>query len=618
MSPPAPRGRASPPSTDPLVVVTLLGAAAAVVVWCGTAASYAAGVGACPVPAPREALSLLARAIQRHPSLFALSAACRPNRVLFWLATAMLTLLMAATAWRLTARSPASVNGRRRRSLDRAPVMGGGWGRRVRRRKGPRTRIAGIGGSDAGATWASRTDVVPLIVRAPERGRLVLGRFGRHLLAAESRQSVLVVGPTQTMKTSGLAIPALLEWDGPALVTSVKTDILRDTLEARSRVGRTWVYDPAGATGMPSASWSPLAAATTWAGARRAAAALVNAARSGTVGPSDADFWYATAAKLLAPLLFAAAVSGGTMADVVRWVDTQETTEVVDVLAHAGVDEALLAAEASFGREERARSSIFTTAETVLDPFADPGVGSQMGTGGGLAEVDPGPLLDGGRHTLYLCAPSHEQRRLRPLFSALVDQVVTAVYERASAMAAPLDPPLLVLLDEAAAIAPLEDLDGLAATGAGQGIQLMTVWQDLSQISARYGTRSSSVVNNHRAKVLLSGVSDTATLDQLSSLAGDSDSHHETLTTDATGSRSTTESTVSKRLASVDMLRRILPGRAVVIYGHLPPVRVTLRPWFADRTLSGLVGSQSRPARNESRRAVGIFGAWKGSMRGQR
>ena len=51
---------------------------------------------------------------------------------------------------------------------------------------------------------------------------------------------------------------------------------------------------------------------------------------------ADGEFWYATAAKLLAPLFLAAALDGRSMADVVRWVDTQEVGEVADILERAG------------------------------------------------------------------------------------------------------------------------------------------------------------------------------------------------------------------------------------------------------------------------------------------
>ena len=86
---------------------------------------------------------------------------------------------------------------------------------------------------------------------------------------------------------------------------------------------------------------------------------------------SDGDFWYATAARMLAPLLFAAAHGRRDMADVVRWVDTREEGEVLDLLAGAGVPEAVHAARSAFAKEERQRSSIYTTVETILEPFAE-------------------------------------------------------------------------------------------------------------------------------------------------------------------------------------------------------------------------------------------------------
>ena len=96
-----------------------------------------------------------------------------------------------------------------------------------------------------------------------------------------------------------------------------------------------WCFDPGRTTGLPPSEWSPLTAARTWAGARRVAADLTEVTQGATT-TADGEFWYATAAKLLAPLLFAAASGGRTMADVVRWVDTQEVAEVAELLDAAG------------------------------------------------------------------------------------------------------------------------------------------------------------------------------------------------------------------------------------------------------------------------------------------
>jgi type IV secretion system protein VirD4 len=457
------------------------------------------------------------------------------------------------------------------------------------RRRGPR---AGSSGRPRGSAWATRRQLAPLAIREPRAGRLTLGRVGGRLVGAEARQSVIVVAPTQSLKTTGLAIPALLEWEGPAVAASVKSDLLRDTLARRRELGDVHVYDPTAATGSPTSGWTPLRGCQTWQGAQRLAAWLAAAAQPGRTGLADADFWYAAAAKLLAPLLFAAAVSERSMADVVRWVDTQEQDEVSNALVAADVEEAYFAAEATWKRDERQRSSIYTTTETVLAAYADPGVLAASL----CADLTPDSLLDGGRHTAYLCAPAHEQQRLAPLFATLIQELVAAVYDRATRTGRPLDPPLLIVLDEAANIAPLRDLDTLAATAAGQGIQLVSVFQDLAQIKDRWGTRAATIVNNHRAKIIGAGVSDPDTLDYVARVLGDEEVRQVSSTAGREGHGSTTQSTTYRALAPANVVRENRPGTGLLVYGHLPPAQLELRPWFADRDLRRLAAAQ-QPAR---------------------
>ena len=443
-----------------------------------------------------------------------------------------------------------------------------------------------------GARWATRRDVRGLRVRHGGGGRLVLGRVGGRLIATEARHSVLVLGPTQSGKTTGLAIPALLEWDGPVLATSVKGDLVAHTRAHRSESGRTWVFDPTGTAGVgPTSGWSPLQEAATWHGAQRMASWLVEATPS-RGGLSEGAFWFAAAAKLLAPLLLAAAGAGRTMADVVRWTNLQEAEEVERLLGEAGELEAGVALFASIARDERIKSSIYTTLETVLAPYEDPAVAHSADA----ADIDPATLLEG-RHTLFLCGPAHEQARVQGVFVALVASVVHAAATRAQRQGHPLDPPLLLVLDEAANIAPLRDLDTLASTAAGLGIQLVTVCQDLAQLAARYGTeRARTIANNHRAKVILSGIADVGTLDTLSGLAGERAVREQTFTADLRDGRRTTSSSVAyRRLAPADELRRIRPGEGVLVYGYLPPVRLTLRPWYRDRGLGRRVSLAPRP-----------------------
>jgi type IV secretion system protein VirD4 len=513
---------------------------------------------------PRRAWPSAARAELPGPALFYLCSAL----VLGGAAT------VASVGWRARAR----------RVTDRA-----------KRRRPARPRAAGgarAGSAWAGgARWAVRRDLAALRIRRPGRSaRLVLGRtapgpFGFNpgcLLATEARHSALVVGPTQSGKTTGLAVPAILEWQGPVIATSVKDDLAAATRHWRSEQGPSWVFDPTRTSGLrPLAAWSPLATCTDWSAAQRVAGWLVDGtpARSGM---ADAAFWYSAAAKQLAPLLLAAERGALSMAAVVRWTNTGDFDEPGRLLQLSDDGSASMALAACEARDPRILSSVATTLETVLAPFEDPVVAASTAS----TDIDLTRLLDEGG-TLYLCGPSHEQHRVQGLFAALVSSAIASAIGRVHDSGAPLDPPLLLVLDEAANIAPLRDLDTLASTGAGVGVQLVTICQDLAQLTTRYGAeRARTIANNHRAKLLLSGVSDLATLDLLSGLAGEAAVREETVTHDLRDGRRTRSSAVAyRRLAPTDELRRIPPGQGVLLYGHLPPVRVYLRPWFRDRRL---------------------------------
>jgi type IV secretion system protein VirD4 len=457
-----------------------------------------------------------------------------------------------------------------------------------------------LGHATRSARWARKRDLRCLVVGGPSRGRVTLGRHRRRLLAAEARQSVIVVAPTQTGKTTGLAVPALLEWNGPILATSVKNDLLRDTFGRRSELGDIKVFDPTDTSGLSRASWTPLAACGDWQTARRTADRLAKAAHFSSRTLQDADFWSHAGARFLAPLLLAAAVSDRTMTDVVRWIDTEEQAEVADALAADEHEPARNALLTVWTADDRLRSSLYLTASLALDAYNDPAVAACSKRG----DVTAAWLLDHPANTLYLCAPADEQARLRPLFITLIREIVAEVYTRAARNGRPIEPALLVVLDEAPNIAPLSDLDQLASTGAGQGLQLVTVVQDLAQVHARWGFTADSIVNNHRAKLFGSGLSCAKTLDYVARVLGDQELRQISSTSGEQGRRSKTESRAYRALAPANALRESRPGSMLLMYGHLPPARIELRPWYRDRYLKRLAGIDAREANQPDRRAV--------------
>jgi type IV secretion system protein VirD4 len=196
-----------------------------------------------------------------------------------------------------------------------------------------------------------------------------------------------------------------------------------------------------------------------------------------------------------------------------------------------------------------------------------------------------------GSNTLYVCAPLHEQARLSVLFGGLLsDLVEQQAYEWAATHRDPL-PDLLVVLDEAANT-PTRWLPSVASTCSGLGILLVTIWQSKAQIDEAYGTLADSVLTNHGSKVIFSGVSDPSTLDYVTKLLGEEEVRQRAISTDLLhGGRSVNESTTRLRLLSGDLLRQVPPDHALLIHQTLPPAHLRARPYYADRRLRALSGS---------------------------
>ncbi|HET7488276.1 MAG TPA: type IV secretory system conjugative DNA transfer family protein [Acidimicrobiales bacterium] len=270
------------PSVGEDLVVWVLGAMVglAAAVWAGAQLAVLATTGH-HLPA---GLGAAMRAGLRLPSHAGTPAAAWPAEVaghipgpyVYWPATALAAVAMVvvvAGAHRLLA--------------------GPGPGTERRRRLGVDTR----------ARLARPRDLAPLLVRRPQPGRLIVGRVGRRLVATERRASgrrqrgrrgdrsaVAVIGPTRCGKTANM-ISGILEWEGPAILSSVRDDLLEATLARRRSLGEVKVFDPTGVSGEATTSWSPLRDAATPTGAQKAARSLLAAFTKPGGGREDVEFF---------------------------------------------------------------------------------------------------------------------------------------------------------------------------------------------------------------------------------------------------------------------------------------------------------------------------------------
>ena len=152
-------------------------------------------------------------------------------------------------------------------------------------------------------------------------------------------------------------------------------------------------------------------------------------------------------------------------------------------------------------------------------------------------EITPDELLDQPRDAV-------PDRRRQGLEAAATDLPRAAVGDRRPRLrardaraAAGSTLPLLLCLDEAGNVAPLPNLAEIASTAPSHNIQLVSIFHDLAQARSRYGRQAETVVNSHRARMLLPGVADLDTLRYFAGLAGEEEARDLTRTTGAGGRR---------------------------------------------------------------------------------
>jgi type IV secretion system protein VirD4 len=431
------------------------------------------------------------------------------------------------------------------------------------RNRGPRTSNVRRGG---GATVALGTDV----------------RSGQRLYGA-AEDSYLYLGAPRSGKGVHLIIPQIIDAPGAALVTETRGDALRHTLDVRAKHGPVAVFDPQHLAGddVPRLRWAPQHGCTDPLTAITRARALSAGAEKDPVASKNDAYWQGMTEAVLRCYLHAAALDGRTMRDVLTWTARPADPTPVRILrthpdaAPGWVDELVARTVA----DPEQRDSVWGGVSRAVDALADPRVLDACSPPP-EQEVDLREFIQA-RGTLYLLGTSGAQLTVAPLITALVEALVdTARVIAAESADGRLTPPLTLLLDEAANIAPIPSLPNLLSDGGGSGITTICVLQSLAQSRDRWGQAGSDAMwDAATTKVVFGGLGHADDLQRISQLAGDIDEPVHTRTSGVGGG---SISIAPRRLPALPIatLRTLPEGRAIVLARRTPPVEARLQPWY--------------------------------------
>ncbi|WP_163508622.1 type IV secretory system conjugative DNA transfer family protein [Fodinicola acaciae] len=408
----------------------------------------------------------------------------------------------------------------------------------------------------------------------------------------------LIVAPPRQGKDVHFCIPYTIDAPGPVLMTSTRADAFGATVSMRERVGQVWVFDPNNMTSWPNRlRWSPVRGCEEPLRALSRASAFV-AGAGVSEGVTNASYWTGVATSILRCYLHAAALANRTMADVVRW-STQPTNPEPANILRWGEQQGIAAPgwagelEQAAAADSESRGNMWNGVRRALDCFADPSV---------LASCSPGPdesfdvqAFLNGRNTLYVLGKEKKAGSVAPLVTALMEDIFDQARAIATRMPnSRLDPPLTVELNEAAHIAPMPNLPGYMGDSGGFSIALHVYLQSLAQARSRWSDDEAAVMWDTAAvRVVMGGSGHVNDLDDISRLIGEVDEKQKTRTRGNDG-RSVSVSQQARRVLTVDELRTLEFGRAVVVARSARPVEIRLTPWWKRADAEAIKAGQQR------------------------
>ena len=338
--------------------------------------------------------------------------------------------------------------------------------------------------------------------------------------------------------------------------------------------------------------WSPIRGCGDPHTAMVRAKALTAGTASGT---TDSTFWQASAEQAVRCLLHAAALGECSSSDLYRWsLSAVQAREAVMILgSHPDAAQAWhQALDAIISADPRQRDSVWAMVTIAFSALADPKV---------LDAVSPAPgegfdperfLRENG--AIYLLGTSTGAAATAGLVGAFVEDVVeTARRLAARSTGSRLDPPLTLVLDEAANY-PLPSLSALMSDGGGTGICTIVVLQSLAQARAVWGEHAASAIWDAAiVKVILGGGSNARDLENLSTLIGQREERLTSTTRGHDGRKTTSTSITKVPILEPARLRTLPFGTAVLLMRAAPPIALTMTRWTARKDATQLAADRA-------------------------
>lgn len=405
--------------------------------------------------------------------------------------------------------------------------------------------------------------------------------------------ALVLMGP-RSNKTSAIAVPTILSANGPVVATSNKTDIWALTARLRAQAGPVYTFDPQQIVYVDQTwYWDPIAAIRSTPFERRLEEASRFVAHfTQTITGERADPFFSSAAErvLSGSVLAAASHPQGTLRDVLSYLRDGRRDAVAALDDYGAVTDAE-ELESTLSGADVTAEGIYETARTALKSLRSEALLRWVTPPSTWTEppdreipaFDPWELFVGGSPpTVYLLS-KEGGATAAPVVTALVDRITQVAEYAAQARGGRLDPSLVLMLDEAANICPLNSLPAQYSHWGSRGIQAVTILQSYKQGARVWGREGmDSLWSAATVKLAGAGLDDVDFLSWLSQLVGEHWVQQPVSVSTSRSGSSQQYSATKEAIMPISRLRALAKTEALLITPGRPIAHGQLLPWYRE------------------------------------
>lgn len=336
---------------------------------------------------------------------------------------------------------------------------------------------------------------------------VVLGKLNKYIVMPEKADGhLMVIGGQGSGKSSCIAIPSLLNYNGSVFAIDIKGELSESCRNYRNNIK---IFNPSDIKSLHYNPYEILKQGDKVQGAREIALSLIQ------VLPTEKDpYWKESAQNLLTSCILHFENENSDFPTTCKVIMNTEMNRLIDILKNSNVSAARMFVNQFIGADSKQLASIYSTLANEILVFATDENILRVLSDDGTETISSFDLENS--TDIFIKISEDKLEQWKKLLNLMVNQFLKSFEKRQEKS----NNKILFMIDEFARLGKIQTIVNGLSTLRSKGIHIMLILQSLAQLDAIYGKDIRKVItDNCNYKVILNA-NDADTQEYFSKLVG--------------------------------------------------------------------------------------------------